>query len=52
VTVVPLVTGALGAVSDMFDKHMKNYGTTIRLKVIHETALLGTARRLRNVMSL
>jgi len=39
VTVVPVVIRALGAVFDMFDKHMENLGTTIRLEVIQKTAL-------------
>ena len=51
-TVVPVVIGALGTVSDMFDQHMEKLGTTIRLEVIQKTALLGTTRLLRNVLSL
>ena len=42
-TVVPVVTGALGAVSDMFDKHMKEFGITIRLEVIQERTPLGNS---------
>lgn len=42
-TVVPVVTGALGAVSDMFDKHMKKFGITIRLEVIQERTPLGNS---------
>ena len=34
VTVVPVVIGALGAVSDKFDKHIEKLGITIRLEVI------------------
>ena len=49
VTVEPVVVGALGDLSYMFDKHME---TTIRLEVIQKTALLGTARLLRNVSSI
>ena len=51
-TVVPVVIGALGAASDNFDKHIEKLGNTIRFEVIQETALLGTARLLRNVLSL
>ena len=51
-TVVPVVIGALGAASDKFDKHIEKLGTTIRLEEIPKTALLGTARLLRNVLSL
>ena len=51
VTVVPVVIGALGAVYDKFDdKHIEKLGTTIRLELIQKTALLGTARLLRNVL--
>ena len=50
-TVLPVVIGALGAVSDMLKKHMEKLGTTSRLEVIQETALLGTAGLLRNVLS-
>ena len=49
---VPVVIGELRAVSDMFDKHMEKLGATIRLDVIQKTALLGTARLLRNAFSL
>ena len=62
-TVVPVLIGALGAVSDMFDKHMVKLDTTIRLDVIQKTAtirldviqktaLLGNVGLLRNVWSL
>ena len=52
VTVVPIVIGALGAVSEMFKKYMGKLDVTIRLKVIQKTALLGTAGLLRRVLSL
>ena len=52
IIIVLLVVVVLGAVSDMFDKHMEKLDTTIRLEVIQKTALLGTARLLRNVLSL
>ena len=52
VTVVPVVIGALGSVSDMFDKHMEKLGTTIRLVLIWKTALFGMVRFVRNVLSL
>ena len=52
VKVIPVVIGALGAISDKFDKHTEEIGVQIRLQVIQKTALLGTARILRNVLSL
>ena len=51
VKVIPVVIGALGAISDKFDKHTEEIGVQIRLQVIQKTALLGTARILRNVLS-
>ena len=51
VTVVPIVIGALEAVSDMFDKHMEKLDVTIRVEVI-QTVLLRTNRLLRKVLSL
>ena len=32
------MVGVLGAVSDMFDKHMEKLGTTIRIEVVQKTA--------------
>ena len=52
VKVIPVVIGAPGAISDKFDKHTEEIGVQIRLQVIQKTALLGTARILRNVLSL
>ena len=52
VKVIPVVIGALGAISDKFDKHTEEIGVQIRLQVIQKTALLGTARILRNALSL
>ena len=51
VTVVPIVIGALGGVSDMFKKCMGKLDVTIRLEVIQKTTLLGTAGLLRRVLS-
>ena len=47
VTVVLIVIGALGAVSDMFEKYTGKLDVTIRLEVIQKTPLLGTAGLLR-----
>ena len=52
VKVIPVVIGALGAISDESNKHTEEIGVQIRLQVIQKTALLGTARILRNVLSL
>ena len=52
VIVVPVVIGALGAVSVNFKEYMKRIGVNVRLEVIQKTALLGTAKILRKVLSL
>ena len=52
VIVVPVVIGALGAVSVNFKEYMKRIGVYVRLEVIQKTALLGTAKILRKVLSL
>ena len=52
VIVVHFVIGALGAVSVNFKEYMKRIGVNVRLDVIQKTALLGTAKILRKVLSL
>ena len=52
VIVVPVVIGASGAVSVNFKECMKRIGVNVRLEVIQKTALLGTAKILRKVLSL
>ena len=52
VIVVPVVIGAFGAVSVNFKEYMKRIGVNVRLEVIQKTALLGTAKILRKVLSL
>ena len=43
VIVLPVVIGALGAVSVNFKEYMKRIRVNVRLEVIQKTALLGTA---------
>ena len=50
-TVVPVVIGALGVISDKFEKHIKKLGVKIAID-IQKTALLGSARILRKVLSI
>ena len=50
VIVVPVVIGALGAVSVNFKEYIKRTGVNVRLEVIQKTALLGTAKILRKVL--
>ena len=52
IIVVPVVVGALEAVSVNFKKYMKQIGVKVSLEVIQKTALLGTAKILRKVLSL
>ena len=49
---VPVVIGALEAQSVSFKEYMKRICVNVRLEVIQKTALLGTAKILRNVLSL
>ena len=52
VIVIPVVIEALGAVSVNFKEYMKRIGVNVKLEVIQKTALLGTAKILRKVLSL
>ena len=52
VIVVPVVIGSDGAISVNFNEYMKRIGVNVRLEVIQKTALLGTAKILRKVLSL
>ena len=48
--VVPVVVGALGAVSKRLDTWLDKLGITINTGFLQEKALLGTARILRKVL--
>ena len=50
VTIIPIVVGALGAITNRFGKFMKEIGIDIRIEHVQKTALLGTARLLRLVL--
>ena len=50
VTLIPVVVGALGAVTNRFGKFMQEIGIEIRLENVQKTALLGTANVLRLVL--
>ena len=52
VIVVPVVIAALGAVSVNFKEYMRQIGVNVRLEVVEKTALLGSAKILRKVLSL
>ena len=52
VTMIPVVIGALGVISDKFERYMEKLDVKIAMEIIQKTALLGTARILRKVLSL
>ena len=52
VTVIPVVIGALGVISDKFERYMEKLDVKIAMEIIQKKALLGTARILRKVLSL
>ena len=48
--VVPIVVGALGAVTPNLSKHLDAIGVTTRFELLQKAALLGTARLLTRVL--
>ena len=52
VEVIPIVVGALGAVSKKLDKWIEKLGIHIRIELLQKTALLGTARILRKSLTI
>ena len=48
--VVPIVVGALGAVTPNLSKHLDAIGVTTWIELLQKAALLGTARLLRQVL--
>ena len=44
VVVIPIVVGALRAITTMFEKYIKSLGTEIRIEHVQKSALLGTGR--------
>ena len=52
VIVILVGIGALGAVSVNFKEYIKRIGVNVKLEVIQKTALLGTAKILKKVLSL
>ena len=51
VLVIPVVVGALGAVSTRFQKFVKDIGITLKIEYVEKITLLGTARILRLVLN-
>ena len=52
VTIVPIIVGALGAVSTDHAQYLKLIPGKIEAKIVQKTALLGTANILRSVLSM
>ena len=50
VTIIPVVVGAQGAITNRFGKFMQEIEIDIRIEHVQKTALLGTARLLRLVL--
>ena len=48
--VIPVVMGALGTVPKRLDKYLESMGVSTTIELIQRTALLGTARILRQVI--
>ena len=51
VAVIPIVVGALGTITTKFEKCIESLGIEIRIEHVQKSALLGTARMLRKVLS-
>ena len=51
VVVIPIVVGALGTTATKFEKYIESFGIEIRIKHVQKSALLGTARIIRKVLS-
>ena len=49
-SVVPIVVGALGTVTNHLGKYLKKIGVIATVKLLQKAALLGTARILRKVL--
>ena len=50
--VIPVVMGALGTVPKRLDKYLESMGVSTTIELIQRTALLGTARILRQVIEI
>ena len=48
--VIPVVMGALGTVPKRLEKYLESMGVSTPIELIQRTALLGTARILRQVI--
>ena len=51
VTVIPVVIGALGFISDCFESYLE-VGVEVKLQVVQKTTLLGTAGIFKKTLSM
>ena len=51
VVVIPIVVGALGTITTKFEKYIESIGIEIRIEHVQKSALLETARIIREVLS-
>ena len=51
-TVIPILVGVLGTVSEELENHLKTIGIPIVISCLQKTALLGTAFILRRVLGI
>ena len=51
VVVFPIVVGALGTITTKFEKYIERVGIKIRIEHVQKSALLGTVRIIRKVLS-
>ena len=48
---IVIVVGVLGTIATKFEKYIESFGIEIRLQHVQKSALLGTARIIRKVLS-
>ena len=51
VVVIAIVAGALGTIKTQFEKYIESLGIEIRIEHVQKSAMLGTARIIRQVLS-
>ena len=51
VFLIPIVVGALGTITAMVEKYIESLRIKIRIEHVQKSALLGTARIIRKVLS-
>ena len=51
VVVIPIVVGEIGTITTKFKEYFESLGIEIRIEHVQKSALLGTARIIRKVLS-